>query len=239
MSAEMLRTMSIVTLSLDETWWQGGGGDEFTSSHSCTGRRWVQWMSNSSFNNCTSVIEQGRPSWFTEASTEEGCTAWFADRASLGKRAYVLIRPSLDPEDERFSLHQHFFTLGADLRRTVSCSRESCVCTGSAGVERFEAGTLLTTTTSITQGGVHRGVSVPVRHAPALGAVRCRGAEHWVRTQPTACSAVDCLHAAVLPGATRRITQDEKAWSSEESPGRTVAWITMREMFLKCFFFPL
>ncbi|KAG7244458.1 hypothetical protein INR49_030110 [Caranx melampygus] len=72
------------------------------------------------------------------------------DRASLGKGAYVLIRPSLDQEDERFSLHQHFFTLGADLWRTVSCSWESCVCTGSAGVGGFEAGTLLTTTITTT-----------------------------------------------------------------------------------------
>ena len=75
------------------------------------------------------------------------------------------------------------------------------------------------------------------RHAPALGAVRCSGAERWVRTQPTACSLPACLHAAVLHGAKRRISRDEEALSSEGSPGRITSWITMKETFLKWFSF--
>lgn len=82
-------------------------------------------------------------------------------------------------------------------------SGSCCVCTGLGGAGRFEAGTLLT----ITQGGVHRGAQSPYAATPprlALSGALVLNAGN--RRQPTACSAVDCVHAAVLHGAKRRIS---------------------------------
>lgn len=76
------------------------------------------------------------------------------------------------------------------------------------------------------------------RHAPALGAVRCSGAERWVRIHPAACGrAVVCLHADVLHGAERGSPRMKTPKVLERSPVRILSRITMREMFLKCFSF--
>ncbi|KAI3370801.1 hypothetical protein L3Q82_007337 [Scortum barcoo] len=149
--------------------------------------------------------------WPLSKAALGGC--WFPGGASMGRGAHTVV-VSLDRRGERlFPPREHFFKLRAALRRTaveaVSASAQA-----QPPRLRFEAGTLLT----ITQGGVHRGAPSPARrHAPALGAVRCRGAERRVRAEPTACS-VDRPHAAVLRGAETRSSQDEAALSSQGLP---------------------
>lgn len=70
---------------------------------------------------------------------------------------------------------------------------------------------------------------------PRISAVRHSGAEQ--RTQPSACSAVHCLHAAVLAGAKRRMSLDDKCLSSEGWLGTIMSWVTMKKMFHECFSF--
>lgn len=142
-----------------------------------------------------------------------------------------------DWRDECFPLCHHFFTLRADLWQTPSHSWGEALAVRAQADPPWRAGCEARNPPDRLTGWGSPKSSVPARrHAPALGAVRCSGAERWVRTHPTACSAVDCLHAAVLNGAKRRTSRDETALSSQGSPARIVSWITMKGMFLKCFY---
>lgn len=48
---------------------------------------------------------------------------------------------------------------------------------------------------------------------------------------------VHSLHAAVLAGAKRRMSQDDESLSSEGWQGMIISWVTMEKMFHKCFSF--